>query len=299
VGKDHAVSHEAASVREAAARARSPTIPAQERSIAAGGATFERVTDPAVLRRAARQGMGRLGGPGLDGITWRQYRIGFRARIEELSGRLQDQSWRPSPVRNATLSFPDKNLEIVVPTVEDRIVQRAVRNILEPMIVARCEPFVFGWVPRRPWGAAAAMARDYLVNAPWVVDADVYRATAGGDIDELIGWLREYTMDGRLLRLVALILSGLPRPLAPGTGLTPMLTNLRLMPVDLAVCQLRVVRFTDNYCIFTSSALDAHRARLTLAAALAEWRLNINATKSCVRWNPDSAELFGSGCAAS
>jgi hypothetical protein len=75
-----------------------------------------------------------------------------------------------------------------------------------------------------------------------------------------------------------------------------MLTNLRLMPVDLALCAYRVVRYTDNCCIFTANPTDAHSARGALDVALAALRLGVNEDKSCVRWNPDANELFGSGC---
>jgi len=296
LGEDHVAGRDAASVREAAARNHSRAIPTQETSIAVQGAVFDQVVDRAALRRAARQCMGRLGGPGLDGMTWRQYRDGFRARIDALSCRLRNLSWHPSRTRNATLFFADKNLDIVVPTVEDRIVHRAVRNVLEPLIAHQCKPFVFGWVPRRPWRSAVQMAGRYLVTNRWTVDADVYRVTCGAAVEEVLEWLRPYTADVHLLRLVALILSSLPRPLAPGSGLTPMLTNLRLMPVDLALCAYRVVRYTDNYCIFTANSYDAHNTRAALDVALAALHLDVNEDKSCVRWNPDPNELFGSGC---
>lgn len=289
----------AASVREAAARDRSWAIPTQEVSIAVEGAVFDQIADRATLRRAARQCMGRLGGPGLDGMTWRQYRDGFRARIDTLSRRLRDQSWHPSPTRGTTLFFADKNLDVVVPTVEDRIVHRAVRNVLEPLIAHQCLPFVFGWVPRRPWSHAIQMASRYLVSNRWTVDADVYRVTSGAVVGEVLEWLRHYTTDVRLLELVALILNSLPRPLAPGSGLTPMLTNLRLMPADLALCAYRVIRYTDNYCIFTANPSDAHSSRTALDMALAALRLYVNEDKSCVRWNPEASELFGSGCLTS
>lgn len=93
------------------------------------------------LRRAARDCMRRSSSPGMDGMTWAGYRDGFPLRIAELADRLRTGIWLPAPLRTATFpSYVDKQLQVVVPTVEDRIVHRALRAAIEPILEAYAYP---------------------------------------------------------------------------------------------------------------------------------------------------------------
>ncbi len=87
-------------------------------------------------------------------------------------------------------------------------------------------------------------------------------------MDEAVGWLAQWTPDGSFLATVRHALNGLPSPLAPGSGLSPLLTNLRLLRIDHALTDITVVRFTDNYVIFCTDHLDACRAFDYLAEVL-------------------------------
>ena len=81
---------------------------------------------------------------------------------------------------------------------------------------------------------------------------------------------------------------------APGSGLTPMLTNLRLLPADEHLGDLPIVRVTDNYAVFASDRQEAETAFVRVTDALAVAGLHPNPRKSKV-WQPNLEDLFLAG----
>jgi RNA-directed DNA polymerase len=254
------------------------------------------VTDPARLKRAARDCMGRPAAPGADGITWRQYRHGFDERIVGLAGRLHQGTWRPGPVRVAAWPSWGKRLTVAILSVEDRVVHRALRYAAEPVLTHDAyPPWMFGWRPRAGRVEAVAAATAHLsAGRPWVADLDVAAATADARLEETVDWLARWISDGTFLRLARHALAGLPDPLAPGSGLTPMLTNLRLSRADERLIGLTVVRLTDNYTAFCRTRAEADRAFVDITAALAACGLEPNPAKSKV-WRPNPEDLYLAG----
>jgi RNA-directed DNA polymerase len=254
------------------------------------------VIEPTHLKRAARQCMRRASAPGIDGISWKTYRMDLDERLRSLSDRLRQGTWQPSPLRQ--LSWPDwdKRLPVTVPTVEDRIVHRALRNAAEPVLERDAyPPWSYGW--RRRAGhveAVAAAAHHMQAGRCWIADLDVAAATAGVHHDDPISWLTRWISDGSFLDLVRRIIHALPAPLMPGTGLTPMLTNLRLIPVDEQLAELTVVRLTDNYTAFCLSRSEAEQAAATITAALAACGIAPNSRKSKI-WLPNPEDLYLAG----
>src|SRR4051794_23688755 len=105
------------------------------------------MTDERRLVAAARDSMRRCSAPGPDGISWRQYRRSFRENIAQLGARLTRHEWRPSGVRLKEITeFSGKSFPIAIPTVEDRIVHRAMRRCIEiPLEAGALASFVSGY----------------------------------------------------------------------------------------------------------------------------------------------------------
>jgi hypothetical protein len=247
------------------------------------------------LRRAARQCMRRRSSPGADRLTWAGYRNGFDARISALSEALREGSWKPSPARRVQLAmFTGKVFDLLIPTVQDRIVHRAMRNCIEPIMEERVfADFVSGYRPRRNRITAVAQAaRHYAAGCHWVADVDVADVSGGGTVDEVVDWLSQWISDGTFLGRVRTALGDLPSPLVPGTGLAPLLINLRLVPVDAQLSGQRVVRFCDNYCVFTSSPREAADAYAAVERALERVGLRPAAGKSRVHDDMNPEDLF-------
>ncbi len=247
------------------------------------------------LHRAARACMRRAATAGADGMTWKDYRQGLSARITDLSGRLTDGTWRPGPPRMVTLAaYTGKPISVVVPTVEDRIVHRAARETVQPVLEAGAfTSWVSGYRPSRNRITALRDAAEHLHSGRiHVADLDVAQVSADATVDQAVDWLARHVQDGTFLDRFRTALAGLPSPLIPGSGLAPMLINLRLSRVDARLGALAVVRFADNYCVFTDTPSAAEVAFDAVTAALAAEGLRPHATKSRLRSGPNVEDLF-------
>jgi RNA-directed DNA polymerase len=254
------------------------------------------LTSESKLKAAARVSMRRRSSPGADLVTWKKYRHNLGVRLTTLAESLSRLQWRPGPVRLQRIeSFGGKVFQVAVPTVEDRIVHRAMRNCIEPILeVHAFRDFVSGFRPRRNRLTSVRQAMTYLEKGySWVADLDVKNVSGGSTVDEAIDWLARWISDGSFLRLVRVALSGLPTPLCPGGGLTPLLINLRLVPIDFLVEHLPVIRFTDNYCVMGRSEEEARTAFRVIEKALAEHSLAISKSAIYKAPNPEDLFLFG------
>ncbi|MGW7199548.1 reverse transcriptase domain-containing protein [Streptomyces chryseus] len=248
------------------------------------------------LKRAARQCMGRTGSPGADGMTWKDFRRDMPDRITTLSASLLAGTWQPGPVRTEEFDAWGKRHTITIPTVTDRIVHRALRNAVEPVLERDAYPqWMFGWHRRagRPLAVAEA-ARHLSHGLTWVADIDVAAASRGVALEDAITSVARFIRDGSVLALLRRILSALPDPLAPGSGLSPMLTNLRMTPVDQQLTGYTVVRMTDNYTLFAATEPEADAAYRHLSVLLAAHGMEPAAAKSKI-WRPNPEDLYAAG----
>lgn len=254
------------------------------------------LTNPRRLKYAARACMRRSGAPGPDGVTWAQYRQGLEGRLKALSERLATDTWSPTAPRLVSWSAWGKQMHICVPTVEDRIVHRALRAAAESILEsAAYPPWLFGWRPRKGRVEAVSAAADHIAGGyPWVADLDITRVTRGATVDTVLSQLAAHIHDGSFLARIRTALTVLPEPLYPGSGLTPMLTNVHLLTVDQQLNGLRVLRFTDNYAVFTATRVNAGYAMANICAALHTSGMEAHPEKSKV-WRPNPEDLFLAG----
>ena len=190
------------------------------------------------------------------------------------------------PLREITITaYTGKVFAAVVPTVEDRIVHRAMRTALEPILEHRVlAEWVSGFRPGRNRISALRQADAHVaMGRRWVAVVDVAGASEGGAVEELVTWLAQYVTDGSFLAVFRRALSGLPTPLVPGSGLWPVLLHLRLSRVDAQLGGLAVVRFADNYAAFAPDVGAAELAYGRLTQALAAVGLRPHHRKSGLR----------------
>ncbi|MFY1633636.1 RNA-directed DNA polymerase (Reverse transcriptase) [Solwaraspora sp. WMMB335] len=254
------------------------------------------VTDPVRLKNCARALMRHRGSPGSDGIRWTQYRRDLDRRIANLATRLSAGTWAPAPARHVVLPSWGKDIALAIPTVEDRIVHRALREAAELILCADAYPdWMYGWRPRAGRVDALHAAASHLTaGRNWVADLDVAATTRDADLNSLVDGLACWISDGTFLALVRTVLENLPTPLAPGSGLTPMLTNIRLLPVDERLRDLPVIRVTDNYTVFCLDRAHAELHAARVADALSAQGLRPSPTKSHV-WQPNPEDLYLAG----
>lgn len=247
------------------------------------------------LKRAARQCMRRRSVAGIDKIKWKSYRDNFNENISKLSAKIRLGEWQPSPLRSKIIyDFTGRQLELFIPTVEDRIVHRHLRNILESIFDEfTFLDFVSGFRKGRSRLTALKQSTKYLnKRSTFVVNIDVRRVSSGVTSDEVVNWIAQYVSDGVFLKFINKILVSLPNPLCHGSGLSPLLINLRLAPIDREVKDLNVVRFADNYCFFETTFETAIQRYSFIEDILRKYNLEISKDKSGILNNQNLEDLF-------
>jgi RNA-directed DNA polymerase len=145
---------------------------------------FNLVHDPATLFMAFCRVAGNQGAntPGVDGITTEHVKevVGVPGFLEDLRAALRDGSFRPLPVRERKIPKPGgsgKLRRLGMPAIADRVVQAALKLVLEPIFEADFEPVSYGFRPKRRAQDAIAGIHFFGTRGyRWVLDADIEAA---------------------------------------------------------------------------------------------------------------------------
>jgi group II intron reverse transcriptase/maturase len=241
---------------------------------------------------------------GVDGVTWRGYGENLDARLRDLQDRVHRGSYHPQPVRRVHIPKGDgRTRPLGIPALEDKIVQQAVRMLLEPIYEHEFLGFSYGFRPGRSQHKALdALSVALMRKVNWVLDADI-RAFYD-TIDH--GWMQkflEYRIgDRRLVRLLmkwlraGVVENGELRDVEEGApqggGISPLLSNVYLhYALDLWVQQWRkrhargevyIVRYADDIVLGFQSEQDAHAMRTAMAERLAKFGLELHSEKTRV-----------------
>lgn len=236
---------------------------------------FDKVYALPNLQRAWEQVAANRGAPGIDGVTIPRFRENVAERLAQLSQDLRQKSYRPQPVRRVFIPKGGKGggeRPLGIPTVRDRIVQQALRQVLEPIYEPRFSHRSHGFRPKRGCATALAVVDQAVRHGyEWVVDADLEAFFDTVDHEKLIDAVAEEVADGSVLRLIRQILgSGVwlpntaevePTELGTPQGgpLSPLLANLYLHRFDEALVQAGygLVRYADDFVIFAKSEQEA------------------------------------------
>ena len=232
--------------------------------------------------RAAYVALRRDAAAGLDGTTWRQYGADLEANLQDLSARLRRGAYRAKPVRRAYIPKTDGRLRpLGVPTLEDKIVQRAVVEVLNAIYETDFLGFSYGFRPKRsPHRALDALSVGLLTKkVNWVLDADIRGFFDTLDHEWLVQFVERRVGDRRIRRLIQKWLAagvweaGRRTRSEVGTvqggSISPLLANIYLHYVfDRWVHHWRqqhaqgdviVVRFADDFVVGFERRADAER----------------------------------------
>lgn len=283
------------------------------------GALFDSVCDPVNLLYAWQKVRGskslaaRQRGAGVDGVTLAAWDEDASTRLHQIHEALLSGTYRASPLlwfdvprqssgasRFGKCAAPvhegesSETRRLGIPTVTDRVAQRAVLNVLEPLwepVFLSCS---HGYRPNHSVFTAVSHVLWYRMRGlTWVLDADI--ANYFNTVCHAI--LQDYLAplgDARVLALLVDWLDvGASHPgygLAQGAVISPLLANIYLHAFDIAMVEagLALVRYADDFVILCTDLAQAQHALVQAADALAALGLSLNSDKTTiVEFGPD------------
>jgi RNA-directed DNA polymerase len=287
---------------------------------------FNLVHDPATLLLAFDRVAGNKGAntPGVDGVTaaWVEDQVGVPGFLEDLRAALKDGSFRPLPVRERLIPKPGgsgKLRKLGIPSIADRVVQAALKLVLEPIFEADFEPCSYGFRPVRRAQDAIAEIHFYGTRGyDWVLDADIEAAFDTISHAAVMDRVRARVKDKRVLALVKAFLKagvltelGEHRDTLTGTPqggiLSPLIFNIALSVLDEQLMapwkpggvmstqgrravrrrkelpNWRFVRYADDFAVLVDGTRqDTEAVREQIADVLAGLGLRLSESKTRV-----------------
>jgi len=293
---------------------------------------FNLVYDPAFLVVAWSRVRGNKGSrsAGVDGVAPFSILFGAGEFLDGLREDLKAQRFIPMPVREKMIPKANGKLRrLGIPTAADRVVQAALKLVLEPIFEAGFSPCSYGFRPRRR--AQDAIAEIHFLGSParnyeWVFEADIKACFDEIDHTALMGRVRHRIGDKRVLRLVKAFLAagilgedGVDRETITGTPqggiLSPLLANIALSVLDehftrkwealgpawtraklrrAGVPAMRLVRYADDFVVLVhGTKADAEALWVEVTAVLAPIGLRLSEEKTRVCHIDEGFDFLG------
>lgn len=264
---------------------------------------YDKVCRQDILREAWHRVKSNKGAAGVDRVdidAIREY--GEERFLGEVEQELRSRQYRTALVRRVHIpkpGQPGKTRPLGIPTVKDRVVQMAVKIVIEPMFEADFMPCSFGFRPKRtPRMALSAIVQSVNEGYSFVVDVDLksYFDTISHEL--LLELVKRRVGDTQVLRLIrAWLKAGVmeegkvthpDRGSPQGGVISPTLSNIFLHEVDrqwcrsdgLALGDVRLVRYADDMVLLARTEQQAREAWEQLQKQFAALRLVVNQEKS-------------------
>jgi RNA-directed DNA polymerase len=272
----------------------------------ATSATMEEVT--ARLREAFQKVAANKGAAGPDRQSVEQVRQHLEDLVPKLEHALLSGTYMPGDIRRVWIPKAGGGQRgLGIPNVVDRVVQEAVRMVLEPLYEPTFHDGSHGFRPGRSCHTAIAQARQHMDEGyEWVVDIDLETFFDRVNHQRLMARLAQRVSDRRLLEVIGRMLKakvvmpdgvvvstdeGVPQ----GGPLSPLLSNIVLDELDAELSERghRFVRYADDCNIYVRSERAGQRVMASLVSFIERrLRLKVNAAKSAVA-RPEDRHFVG------
>ena len=254
-----------------------------------------------IVQHAYRLVRANGGAPGIDGVTFQSIKNGEGEAqlLSKLQQELKDKTYRAQAVRRVYIPKGDgTNRPLGIPTIRDRVVQMAVKIVIEPIFEADFEDCSFGFRPKKDAHQAVGVIREALNDGcPYVLDADLQqyfdtivhdklmKLIAGRISDRhILGWIKQWLRapvveeDQEGKRRTTASKRGTPQ----GGVISPLLANIYLHLFDrvfLSYCRAigvkaHLVRYADDFVIVMRGGMKATVDRVKQVLARMELKLN-------------------------
>ena len=252
------------------------------------------------LREAYALTKGNEGAPGIDGVTFEAVEAqGVDAFLEQIRDELTEHNYVPLPARRQEIPKDGGKVRVLsIPAIRDRVVQGALKLILEPIFEADFQPGSFGYRPNRTAHEAVTRVAEAIVQQKTrIIDIDLRSYFDNVRHDRLLSKVAQRVNDADVMHLLKIMLKvngkrGVPQ----GGVVSPLLSNIYLTEVDTMLERAKEVtrngrysgieyaRFADDLVIL----IDAHPRHDWLMQAvekrireeLAKLQVEVNEEKS-------------------
>jgi len=235
------------------------------------------------------------GSSGVDRQTVETFERHADTYLDTLAEDLKADRYQVQPVRRVEIPKGEgKTRPLGIPTVTDRVVQTALRNVLEPIFEKKFAEQSYGFRPERSCKDALRRVQQLLNEGySWVVDADIEKYFDTIDHGVLTEEVEKEISDGRVLTLIKRYLqqpvmeamrkweggeTGTPQ----GAVISPLLANVYLHPVDEAMQKegYEMVRYADDLVVLCKTESEAKAALEKLERLLVERKLKLHPEKT-------------------
>ena len=255
------------------------------------------------LREAYQMAKKNNGAPGIDGVTFEAIEeSGVEMFLQQIRDELVTNTYRPTPVRRKEIPKDGGNKVRVlsIPSIRDRVVQGALKLILEPIFEADFQPGSYGYRPKRTAHQAVNRVAQAIVSRKTrVIDLDLRAYFDNVRHDQLLAKVARRIQDATLTRLLKQMLKSTGKKGVPQGGvISPLLSNLYLNEVDrmlekaIAITRLgqytrvQYARFADDMVLL----IDSHPRQDWLVKAVAR-RVREELVKLKVEINEEKSRM--------
>jgi len=258
---------------------------------------LKRVLLPSNLHAAWKQVRRNKGAPGVDGVSIEDYPQWAKQHWAATRRALEGGYYIPQPVRRVEIPKPTGGVRLLgVPTVNDRVIQQAIAQVLNPIIDPTFSEASHGFRPGRNAHGAVRQIKGFIEEGYRIaVDVDLSKFFDRVDHDMLMSRLSRFIADKGLLKLIGrylragVLIEGKLHPTSEGVPqggpLSPLLANVMLDDLDkrLESRQLRFARYADDFTICVTSTSAGYRVMAWVSRFLTtKLKLTVNKEKSRV-----------------
>jgi RNA-directed DNA polymerase len=271
---------------------------------------YDKVWREDILEHAYKLARTNAGAPGVDGVSFPDIDVaGVQDWLSGIRKSLRERTYRPDPVRRVMIPKPNGGERpLGIPTIRDRVVQTAVKLVIEPIFEADLEPNAYGYRPRRSAHDAVKAVHTLLRRGYTdVVDADLSKYFDTIPHDQLMRSVARRIVDKDILRLIKMWLKapveetdqdgrkrltggkrhkwGTPQ----GGVISPLLANVYLnrflkywrLTEQGRKLKAHVIAYADDFVILSRGC--AEQAKAWTRQTMMRLGLSLNETKTCVR----------------
>lgn len=258
---------------------------------------LEEVLERNNMLLALKRVISNKGSHGIDGMKTDELREHIKKHWETIKAKILETRYNPSPVRRKEISKPDGGVRLLgIPTVQDRLIQQAIAQVLSRIYDPLFSDNSFGFRPRRGAKNAITKSKQYINEGNrWVIDMDLEKFFDKVNHDILMSKLEKKIKDKRLLTLIrkylksGIFINGLTVLSEEGTPqggpLSPLLANIMLDEVDKELEKRghKFCRYADDNNVYVKSKRAGVRVMKSLTNLIEnKLKLKVNENKSAV-----------------